>query len=112
MNNSNLTQDAIQDAITPDFLAYINRQTEARRNAKQTAQTAQRHKKARKATQSRRYANQYTFLRLTSYALWPPIIVAVLYLFGLVPLIPTIAVWWATVGFLVGNAVAFITHRK
>lgn len=108
----NQSRTIAQEAATADFLAEINRKTEARRNAKQAAQTAKRRKNWRKATQSRRYANQHTFIRLTNYALWPSIIVAILYLFGIAPLIPAIALWWATAGFLIGNAVAFVAHCK
>lgn len=107
----NQPQTISQDAITLDFLEHLNCETQTRLNAKQVAQTAQRHKKAQKSTQSRRYADQHAFLRRTSIALWPSIIVAVLCLIDLVPLIPTIALWWATAGFLVGHAVAFIAHK-
>lgn len=84
MNNSNLTRSTAQDA----------------------AQMAQRRKKARKI--AGRYKNQHIFLRRTYYALWLPIITALLYLFGLVPLFHTVAVWIFAIWFLLDNTLLWV----
>lgn len=105
-------KDAAQDAITRDFLAHLNRETEARQNAKHAAKTVQRRKKARNAIKNRRYANQHIFLRRTYRSLPIPIIVAILYLFGVIPLIPTVSLWIGTALFLIYNAIAYITRNR
>lgn len=101
-----------QDADTLAFLAELNRKTAARLNEDYVAQTAQRREAARKATQTRRYANQYTYLQRTFYSLVLPIAMAVLLTFGVVPLVPTVIVWIAAGLFIIVNFAAYATRNR
>ena len=98
--------------MTTTELENLNRQTEARLIANRAAQTAQRRKEARKAAQNRRYDNQYIFLRRTYRTLLLPIATAILYLFRVMPLVPTVIVWIAAALFLIYNAFAYVTRNS
>ena len=109
-------EDAIQDAAEKNLLATINRKAEARRNALATVEAIQKSHDADQkriaARKARRDENWEIFQTRTFGSLIIPLVMAILYVFDMMPFWIAVAAWIASGLFIIANFVAYTFRNR